>query len=46
MSDPLYVLDTSVFIQAHRLHYPFDVTPAFWDALLESPTAAAWPVST
>ena len=35
MSDPLYVLDTSVFIQAHRLHHPFDVTPAFWDALLD-----------
>ncbi len=25
-----YLLDANVFIQAHRLHYPFDVFPAFW----------------
>ncbi|MDA8207087.1 MAG: DUF4411 family protein [Thermaerobacter sp.] len=30
----LYILDASVFIQAHRQPYPFDVAPAFWDALL------------
>lgn len=35
MSGALYVLDTSVFIQAHRQHYPFDVVPAFWDALID-----------
>lgn len=25
-----YLLDTNVFIQAHRFHYPFDVFPGFW----------------
>ena len=35
MSDTFSILDTSVFVQAHRQYYPFDVTPAFWDALLD-----------
>ncbi|RKX72370.1 DUF4411 domain-containing protein [candidate division TA06 bacterium] len=30
-----YVLDTNVFIQAHRLYYPLDVIPSFWDKLKE-----------
>jgi hypothetical protein len=29
-----HVLDTSVFTQANRLYYPFDVCPGFWDCLL------------
>lgn len=28
-----YVLDANVFIQAHRLHYAFDICPGFWNAL-------------
>ena len=28
-----YLLDTNVFIQAHRFYYPFDVFPAFWSWL-------------
>lgn len=28
-----FLLDANVFIQAHRLHYPFDVFPAFWSWL-------------
>lgn len=28
-----YILDSNIFIQAHRFHYPFDVFPAFWDWL-------------
>lgn len=28
-----YLLDANVFIQAHRLHYPFDVFPGFWNWL-------------
>lgn len=28
-----FLLDANVFIQAHRLHYPFDVFPGFWDWL-------------
>jgi predicted nucleic acid-binding protein len=29
-----YVLDTSVFIQAFRQYYPFDICLGFWDCLL------------
>ncbi len=28
-----YLLDSNVFIQAHRMHYPFDVVPNFWNKL-------------
>jgi hypothetical protein len=27
----MYLLDANVFIQAHRLHYGFDICPAFWE---------------
>lgn len=30
-----YLLDSNIFIQAHRMHYPFDVVPGFWIKLLE-----------
>lgn len=30
-----YLLDTNVFIQAHRMHYPFDVVPGFWSKLVD-----------
>lgn len=30
-----YVLDSNVFIQAHRMYYPFDVFPSFWKKLIE-----------
>lgn len=30
-----YVLDTNFFIQAHRMHYPFDVFPTFWTKIEE-----------
>jgi hypothetical protein len=29
-----YLLDSDVFIQAHRQHYPMDVMPGFWEALI------------
>lgn len=29
-----YVLDASVFIQAHRTYYSFDICPGFWQALV------------
>ena len=32
-SDQKFVLDTNVFIQAHRNYYPFDFHPAFWKCL-------------
>ncbi|KMQ70821.1 hypothetical protein SDC9_130801 [bioreactor metagenome] len=31
----LYLLDSNVFIQAHRMYYPFDVVPGFWQKLKE-----------
>jgi predicted nucleic acid-binding protein len=31
----VYVLDTSVFVQAARTYYAFDIAPGFWDALLK-----------
>jgi hypothetical protein len=30
-----FLLDSNVFIQAHRMYYPFDVFPSFWDKLIE-----------
>lgn len=30
---PLYVLDTNVFIQAHRSNYPLDVATSFWNTI-------------
>jgi len=30
-----YLLDSNIFIQAHRMHYPFDVFPSFWNKLIE-----------
>jgi hypothetical protein len=29
-----YLLDTSVFIEAHQRYYGFDIAPGFWEALL------------
>lgn len=26
----IYVVDSNVFIQAHRAHYPLDVAVSFW----------------
>ena len=33
-SKPRFVLDASVFIGAHRIYYPIDFCPGFWDCLL------------
>ncbi len=32
-ASPVYVLDTNVFVQAHRRHYAFEICPGFWDCL-------------
>ena len=32
-SRPLFVLDTNIFIDAHRRFYAFDLCPAFWECL-------------
>jgi hypothetical protein len=31
----IYLLDTNIFISAHRMHYPLDVVVSFWDKLQE-----------
>src|SRR5205814_2020891 len=36
---PIYVLDTNVFVQAHRRHYAFEICPGFWDCLIHHHTA-------
>lgn len=30
----MYLLDSGVFIQAHRFHYGFDICPGFWNWLI------------
>jgi len=34
MTDKDYLLDTGVFVEAHRRWYRQDIVPGFWDALL------------
>jgi hypothetical protein len=31
---PLFLIDTSVLIQAHRQYYPFDICPGFWRGIV------------
>ena len=33
-SEPSYVLDANVFIEAARRYYAFDLAPKFWDSLI------------
>lgn len=30
-----YLIDSNIFITAHRLLYPFDIAPGFWEQLIE-----------
>lgn len=30
-----YLIDTNVLIHAHRMYYPFDVVPGFWNKMVE-----------
>ena len=32
-SDARYLLDSNVFIEAHRRYYAFDLCPGFWDCI-------------
>ncbi len=32
----MYLLDSNVFISAHRFHYSFDFHPGFWDWLIHA----------
>jgi hypothetical protein len=31
MPAPVYIIDTSCLTQAHRVYYPFDIAPSFWN---------------
>ncbi len=31
MIKPVYIIDTSCLTQAHRVYYPFDIAPSFWN---------------
>lgn len=33
MTNPLFVLDTNIFIEAHRRYYAHDLCPGFWECL-------------
>ena len=35
-----YLLDSNVFMQAHRLYYGFDICPGFWTAILRQNAAS------
>ena len=35
MSEAIYVIDASVFIQAARGYYAFDLAPGFWQSLID-----------
>ncbi len=35
MAELSYVIDTSVFVQAARVYYAFDLAPKFWDTLID-----------
>ena len=30
-----YIIDSNIFITAHRLIYPFDIAPSFWGQIIE-----------
>lgn len=33
--DKKYLIDSNIFITAHRTLYPFDIAPGFWQQLIE-----------
>jgi len=37
----LYVLDSNVFMTAHRSYYAFDIAPGFWSGLLQAANAGS-----
>ena len=37
-NDPVFVLDTNVFLEAALRYYAFDLAPAFWDKLVQHAT--------
>lgn len=33
--EPVFIIDSNVFIQAHRMTYPLDIVPGFWKKMAE-----------
>lgn len=33
--DKKYLIDANIFITAHRIMYPFDIAPGFWNQLID-----------
>jgi hypothetical protein len=42
MAEPIYIIDTSCLTQAHRVYYPFDIAPSFWDFMKQQITAGTF----
>lgn len=41
MGEPRYLLDASVFVEAARRYYAFDIAPRFWERLIEHASSGA-----
>ena len=42
MTNPVFVLDTNIFIEAHRRYYAQDLCPGFWECLRYHSDAEKW----
>jgi Domain of unknown function (DUF4411) len=42
MSTPAYIIDTSCLTQAHRVYYPYDIAPSFWNFMKQKFTAGSF----
>ena len=42
MAATVYIIDTSCLTQAHRMYYPFDIAPSFWDFMQINFTAGTF----
>lgn len=38
-SEPVYVLDANIFIEAYKRYYAFDIVPAFWRSIKQQAEA-------
>ena len=42
MPGTVYIVDTSCLTQAHRVYYPFDIAPSFWNFLQQQFTSGTF----
>ncbi len=42
MTNPVFVLDTNIFIEAHRRYYAQDLCPGFWECLRYHSDGEKW----